>query len=100
MRAALVEQIGEPPVVGEAAEPQRGPGQALVQVTAAPLNPIDLSISKGIFYGGHPDPPYVPGREGVGRVLQGDELASGTQVWFMPGGNGCMAEYAVVDESE
>ena len=98
MRAALVEQIGEPPVVGEVAEPERGPGQALVQITAAPLNPIDLSISAGRFYGGHPDPPYVPGREAVGRVLQGDRFASGTQVWFMPGGNGCMAEYAVVDE--
>lgn len=98
MRAALVEQIGEPPVVGEVGEPERGPGQALVQVTAAPLNPIDISISAGRFYGGHPDPPYIPGREAVGRVLEGDKLASGTQVWFMPGGNGCMAEYAVVDE--
>jgi NADPH:quinone reductase-like Zn-dependent oxidoreductase len=44
MRAALIEQIGEPPVVGEVSEPQPGPGQALVQVTAAAVNPIDIAI--------------------------------------------------------
>jgi NADPH:quinone reductase-like Zn-dependent oxidoreductase len=98
VRAALIEQIGQPPVVGEVAEPKRGPGQALVQVTAAPVNPIDLTIANGTFPGGSPEPPYVPGRECVGRVLEGDKLAAGTQVWFMSGNNGCMAEYALADE--
>jgi NADPH:quinone reductase-like Zn-dependent oxidoreductase len=97
MRAALIEQIGEPPTVGEAAEPKRGPGQALVQVTAAALNPIDIAIGAGRFYGGSPDPPYIPGREAVGRVLEADTLEPGTQIWFM--GSGTFAEYALADEA-
>jgi len=100
VRAALVEQIGEPPVVGEAAEPDRGQGQALVEVTAAAVNPIDISISAGRFYGGSPDPPYIPGREAVGRVIEGDVLDPGTQIWFQPPVGGAFAQYAVADESQ
>lgn len=100
MKAALVEQIGEPPVVGEVAEPQRGEGQALVQVTAAAINPIDISISTGKFYGGSPDVPYVMGREAVGRVIEGDALDPGTQVWFQPPSGGTFAEYAIADEQQ
>ncbi|MFL5840075.1 MAG: zinc-binding alcohol dehydrogenase family protein [Thermoleophilaceae bacterium] len=100
MRAALVEQVGEPPVVGETSEPQRAPGQALVQVTAAAINPIDVSISKGRYVGGAPDVPYVMGREGVGRVLEGDRLEPGTQIWFQPPVGGAFAEYAIADEDQ
>jgi NADPH:quinone reductase len=99
VRAALVEQIGQPPVVGEAAEPQRGEGQALVQVTAAAINPIDISISLGKFYGGTPDVPYVMGREAVGRVVEGEALDPGTQIWFQPPG-GAFAEFALADEEQ
>jgi NADPH2:quinone reductase len=98
VKAALVEQVGEPPVVGEISEPQPGPGQALVQVTAAALNPVDISISKGLFYGGTPDVPYVMGREGVGRVVQGEKLEPGTQIWFRPPVGGAFAEFALADE--
>jgi NADPH2:quinone reductase len=100
VRAALVEQIGEPPVVGEIGEPERGEGQALVQVTAAAINPVDISISKGLFHGGTPDVPYVMGREGVGRVVEGDKLDPGTQIWFQPPSGGSFAELALADESQ
>src|SRR5438477_3706937 len=100
MRAALVEQIGSPPVVGESAVPERGAGQALVQVTAAAINPIDVWISLGTHHSGTPDVPYVMGREGVGRVIEGDELAPGTQIWFRPALGGAFAEYAVADEHQ
>ena len=100
MRAALVEQIGQAPVVGEVGEPSRGPGQALVQVTAAAVNPIDISISKGRWYGGTPEVPYVMGREGVGRVLEGDQLDPGTQIWFQPPVGGAFAEFAIADEGQ
>jgi NADPH2:quinone reductase len=99
MRAALVEQIGQAPVVGEVAEPEPGPGQALVQVTAAAINPVDISISTGRFYGGAPDVPYVMGREAVGRVVEGERLDPGTQIWFQPPVGGAFAEYATADES-
>jgi NADPH:quinone reductase-like Zn-dependent oxidoreductase len=98
VRAALVEQLGQPPVVGEVAEPQRGEGQALVQVTAAAINPVDISTSKGTFYGGSPDVPYVMGHEAVGRVIEGERLEPGTQIWFQPPGEGGFAEYALADE--
>jgi NADPH2:quinone reductase len=100
VRAALVEQIGEPPVVGEVGEPSRGPGQALIQVTAAAINPIDISISTGKFYGGSPEVPYVMGREAVGRVLEGEQLEPGAQVWFHPPVGGAFAEYAIADEQQ
>jgi NADPH:quinone reductase-like Zn-dependent oxidoreductase len=98
VRAALVEQVGEPPVVGETSEPQPGPGQALVEVTAAALNPVDISISKGLFYGGTPDVPYVMGGEAVGRVVRGEKLEPGTQIWFQPPAGGAFAEFALADE--
>lgn len=98
MRAALVEQIGEAPVVGEIVEPRRDAGQALVQVTAAAINPVDISISTGRFYGGSPEVPYVMGREAVGRVIEGEQLDPGTQIWFQPPTGGAFAEYAVADE--
>jgi NADPH2:quinone reductase len=100
VRAAIVEQIGEPPVVGETSEPQPGPGQALVQVTAAAINPVDISTSKGLYYGGTPDVPYVMGREAVGRVVQGETLEPGTQVWFQPPAGGAFAELALADENK
>ena len=95
MKAALVEQVGQPPVVGEVAEPQRGEGESLVQVTAGAMNPVDISISTGRFYGGTPDVPYVMGREGVGRVLESDNFEPGTQIWFQPKTGGAFAEYAL-----
>jgi NADPH2:quinone reductase len=69
-------------------------------VTAAAVNPIDISMSEGRFYGGSPDPPYIPGREAVGRVVEGDRLEPGTQVWFQLPANGAFAEYALADEEQ
>ena len=70
MRAALVEQLGDPPAVREVEEPARGEGEVLVEVTAAPLNPVDLSIGCGRFYERSPELPYVSGVEGFGLVLE------------------------------
>jgi NADPH:quinone reductase len=38
-----------------------------LELLAVALNPLDLSVANGRFYGGHPPLPYVPGCEGVGR---------------------------------
>jgi len=86
VRAALVEQLGDPPAVGEVEEPARGEGEVLVEVTAAPLNPVDLSIGSGRFYERSPELPYVPGVEGFGLVLEAEELAPGTRVYVEAGG--------------
>jgi NADPH:quinone reductase len=92
MRAALLREAGAPPeLVADHAEPD---GEVIVDITAAPINPVDLSIAAGRFYAGPPNPPYVPGVEGVGRT------ADGARLWFETGagyiGDGSMAERAVV----
>jgi NADPH2:quinone reductase len=38
------------------------------------------------------------GREGVGRVVQGEKLEPGTQIWFRPPAGGAFAEFALADE--
>jgi NADPH2:quinone reductase len=98
MRAAVVQRIGEPPQIQEVPEPQRGEGQALVEVTAAPLNPVDLSIAAGRYFAGSPETPYVAGREGVGRVLEAESLPAVSRVYFDAARPGTFAERVVIDE--
>jgi NADPH:quinone reductase-like Zn-dependent oxidoreductase len=102
MRAAVVREVGSPPEPGELPDPQRGDGEALIDVHAAALNPIDLTIASGRFYAGPPKVPYAPGREGVGVVRESERSAAGTRVRFERdsgyGANGSVAELAVVDE--
>jgi len=88
MRAALIREPGAAPeLLADHPEPQ---GDVVVEVTAAPLNPVDLSVAAGRFYAGPPNTPYVPGVEGVGRA------EDGARFWFETGagymGDGSMAE--------
>ncbi len=91
MRAAVLSEHGIPRI-DEFREPQAGPDQADVQVLAAGLNPIDVAICAGRFYGGSPPLPFIPGREGVGKL-------DGRRVYFdapiLPFGS--MAERALID---
>ena len=94
MRAALVREVGAAPEVGDVEEPS---GEA-IEVLAAPINPIDLAVSRGILATGHPELPYVPGCEAVGRT--GD----GRLVWIFGGAlgrttNGAMAERAAIGDA-
>jgi NADPH:quinone reductase-like Zn-dependent oxidoreductase len=103
VRAALVEAAGRPPAPAEVPVPRRGPGEALVRIQAAALNPVELHIWNGHFFDGPPRPPYVIGLEGVGVVEEGERLAPGTRVrveYVHPGygRNGALAEYAVAPE--
>jgi hypothetical protein len=104
MRAALVRQHGRPPELGSHPAPRRGPGQALIRVTAAPVNPLDLLCASGTSYFGPPALPYAPGAQGVGVIEEAHTLAAGQRVWFSCGagmqpGDGAMAELCVADES-
>src|SRR5260370_39675809 len=94
MRAAVIERHGEPPVVREMPEPVADKA-TVVEVIAAALNPADLSIASGKFYTGPPPLPYIPGGEGVGRLLQNG--TSDARRFFrtaMP--NGSLAQPATV----
>src|SRR2546423_14593117 len=98
MRAAVIERYGEPPVLREVPEP-KADGATLVEVIAAPLNPVDLSIATGKFYAGSPPTPYVPGGEGVGRPLRSGK--PGPRVYFraaLP--DGSFAERALISSGQ
>jgi NADPH:quinone reductase-like Zn-dependent oxidoreductase len=103
VRAAIVEEAGRPPAPAEVPEPRRRPGEALVRIHAAALNPVELHIWNGHFFDGPPRPPYVIGLEGVGVVEEGDRFAAGTRVrveYVHPGygRDGAVAQYAVAPE--
>jgi NADPH2:quinone reductase len=94
MRAALIREVGGTPEVGDVAEPA---GDAIA-VLAAPLNPIDLAVSRGVLATGHPELPYVPGCEAVGRT------SDGRLVWIFGGSlgrttDGAMSERVPVGDA-
>ena len=81
--------------MGDVAEPSG----ASIEVLAAPINPIDLAVSRGILATGHPDLPYVPGCEAVGRT------DDGSIVWLFGGSlgrtsPGTMAERAQIGDAQ
>lgn len=104
MRAAVIDTIGGLPSPQDVPGLIRGDGQALVRILAAPLNPIDLSLAAGRFYRGRPQPPFVPGKEAVGEIVEADGWPAGQRVWIETpgglGGPGAIAEQAVVDERD
>src|SRR5215475_10781639 len=103
MRAAVLASYGDAPRVDERPAPVAVGGKAVVELLAAALNPADLAIASGTFPAGSPPPPYVPGIEGVGRVVESVRFAPGTRVWASGRGlgvafDGAFAErFAVAD---
>ncbi|HVC22591.1 MAG TPA: zinc-binding alcohol dehydrogenase family protein [Candidatus Dormibacteraeota bacterium] len=97
MGAAVVARLGSAPSFQEIQRPTPKADQVLIRVAAAGLNPIDLRIASGTFYGGAPDVPYVPGSEGVGVVVDGSPDLRGERVRFetVRGGSGALAEWTV-----
>ena len=90
MRTLQFSSFGEPADVVEAAEvdpPHPGPGQLLVSIEAAPINPSDLMLIRGM-YGVRPELPAALGAEGVGRVVAVGEGVNrsrvGTRVLVVP----------------
>jgi NADPH:quinone reductase len=103
MRAAVVTELGSPPRPEERPEPARDAGRALVRVAAASLNPIEFRVASGRF-AREAQPPYVPGLEGTGLVVEADGFEQGVRVRFeaaaLPGfgEDGVLAELACVPE--
>lgn len=90
MKAALIREVGGIPEVGETAEPS---GET-IEVLAAPINPIDLAVSRGILATGHPDLPYVPGCEAVGRT------DDGRVVWIFGGSLGRTSPGTIAERAQ
>ncbi len=105
MKAIRVYESGAPEVMRleEVADPQVGPGQVLVRVHAAGVNPVDSYIRAGL-YPVKLTLPYTPGIDaagvveaigpGVSRCRVGDRVYT---VWTV---SGAYAEKALCDEAQ
>ncbi len=105
MKAAVLLRHGEPPTYQDHPDPVMGAHRSLVRTSAAPVVPLDLLCAGGSSYFGPPALPYVPGVQGVGRVVESDSLPADTRVWFatsagMVLGDGSMAELCLVDDAD
>ncbi|MGH9645837.1 MAG: alcohol dehydrogenase catalytic domain-containing protein, partial [Bryobacteraceae bacterium] len=69
MKAIVVHEFGAPEVLKleDMLTPKPGPGQVVVKIRAAGVNPFDTYMRAGI-YAIKPPLPYVPGGEGAGIV--------------------------------
>ena len=83
MKAIRVDQFGEPDVLKltevPALEPQ--PGELVVKIGAAGVNPVDTYIRAGT-YARKPALPYTPGNDGAGRI---ERVGGGLPSWMEPG---------------
>ncbi|WP_411033280.1 alcohol dehydrogenase AdhP [Shinella sp. BYT-45] len=69
MKAAVVREFGKPLSVEEVAVPEPGPDQILVKYEATGVCHTDLHAANG-DWPVKPNPPFIPGHEGVGFVAK------------------------------
>jgi NADPH2:quinone reductase len=105
MKAILVHEFGGPEALRfeEVATPTPGPGQVLVKVHAAGVNPYDTYMRAGT-YAIKPQLPYTPGSDaagvieavgsGVSKVRTGDRVYTAKTI------TGAYAEYALATEAQ
>ena len=67
----MISELGGLPELADRPEPA---GEAIYEISAVSLNPIDVNVGAGRYFGGHPEFPYVPGCEGVGRAPDGTRV--------------------------
>ncbi len=105
MKAIQVHQFGGPEVLAlhEIPTPKPGPGQVLVKVHAAGVNPYDTYMRAGT-YPIKPPLPYTPGSDAAGVVeAVGDgvkKVKSGDRVYTAKTVSGAYAEYTLALESQ
>ncbi len=68
MKAAVVRAFDKPLVIEERPVPEPGPNQILVRIAATGVCHTDLHAARG-DWPVKPNPPFVPGHEGVGTVV-------------------------------
>lgn len=79
MKAAVVRQLGASLVVEEVPIPVPGPFEALVEVDYSGVCHTDLHAARG-DWPVKPVPPFIPGHEGSGRVVELGPSAAGVRV--------------------
>lgn len=105
MQAIRVHEFGGPEVMRleEVPDPKPGPGQVLVRVRAAGVNPVDTYIRSGA-YAQKPPLPYTPGFDAGGIVEATGTgvttVAPGDRVYTVRTLTGAYGELAVCDASQ
>ncbi len=91
MRTAVeVVEWGAPPRTVLRSDPSASQGDVVVRLLAAAINPVDIAIASGRFYGDVPALPFVSGAEAVGEVIAGPAALRGRRVWCLAT-SGCFA---------
>jgi NADPH:quinone reductase-like Zn-dependent oxidoreductase len=108
MRAITVSEYGAEAKLTDMPDPEPGPGQVLVAITAAGVNPIDRSLADGAFEAMIPGTfPFILGTDfagviaavgdGARKFVSGEEVFG--QILIAPlGSAGTYAEQVVVNE--
>lgn len=95
MRAAVVEDVNQPPRYTEFADPVVTAGRVEAVVLASAVHVVVRAIASGRHYSAAVPPPFVPGLDGVVRLPDGRRVyAGGVQAPY-----GMLAERAAVPES-
>jgi NADPH:quinone reductase-like Zn-dependent oxidoreductase len=100
MKAALVEHLYAPVSIKEIPDPQPGPHEVLVAVTAAGVNPVDWKTRER----GERRMPFVAGQDFAGLVVDvGAEVTKyhyGERVFGIAREHGTYAQYTIVPEND
>jgi NADPH2:quinone reductase len=105
MKAIQVSDFGGPEKlqVRDLPDPQPGPGQLVVRIRAAGVNPVEVYVRTGT-YPMKPPLPYTPGADGAGEVLRvGSGVArfkTGDRVYTAGTLSGTYAEQALCTETQ
>ena len=110
MKAIRVHEFGGPTVMKleEVPDPIAGPGDVVVRVRAAGVNPVDAYMHTGT-YARKPILPYTPGQDGAGEIVSAgadvNEFKAGDRVYVCGVGNtiagaGTYAELALCIPSQ
>ncbi|WP_406634387.1 NADP-dependent oxidoreductase [Amycolatopsis sp. WGS_07] len=104
MKALQITEFGKAPVLTELPDPTPEPHQAVVDVVAAAINPLDLKIAAGTMRDFFPAPlPYVPGTDFSGRIATpgpGWQIGDPVIGRLDPGTGGAFAEKVVIDAAQ
>jgi len=101
MRAVQIEQFGDPSAlqIHDVPQPRPNPGEVLVEIRAASINPSDVKNVQGAMK--QTTLPRIPGRDFAGIVIDGDPSLVGMEVWGTGGDlgftrDGTHAQYIVL----
>jgi NADPH2:quinone reductase len=102
MKAIRVKELGGPEKLQleEVPNPKAGPGQVVVKIEAAGVNPVDVYMRAGT-YPRKPKLPYTPGTDGAGTILSVGEgverWAPGARVYLAGSLGGTYAEQSLCE---